>query len=251
VWSRCIAAIGFKPVPAQALGAKKMLKLTAFMLAASLWANFAWAAAGDAYVYRVLNGYNSEVRGTINYRVERSQLDLIEVAVTTAAAPGYPGLDSSRTEIYATNGNWLRHALASHDQMRDFEFTRPLPVYVPPADAGSSWSARVDALEPVSGRRNSVRVDGKIAGNERITVPAGTFDTIKIVRRTYVGDWDGFLRETQIEDTDWYAPALGRPVKSDSKSSWQDLSRCTRGGCPWFRGDWNIVELAEFNAAKR
>jgi len=23
-----------------------------------------------------------------------------------------------------------------------------------------------------------------------------------------------------------------------------------RGGCPWFRGDWNIVELAEISAAK-
>jgi hypothetical protein len=66
-----------------------------------------------------------------------------------------------------------------------------------------------------------------------------------------VGDWDGFLRETRIEETDWYAPALGRPVKTDTKSSWQDTSRCARGTCPWFRGDWSIYELGEISAVKR
>jgi len=169
------------------------------------------------------------------------------VAVTTDT----PSAGSPRTEVYASNGNWLRRALASHDQLREFEFARPLPVYVPPAGADGAWSARVDAVEPATGRRNSVRVDGEMRGNERITVPAGTFDTVKITRNTYVGDWETFMRETKIEETEWYAPALGRAVKSDSKSSWQDYSRCTRGGCPWFRGDWNIVELMEVNTATR
>jgi hypothetical protein len=223
-----------------------MLKIAALIIAASLCASSAFAAAGDAYVYRISNGYNNEVRGKINYRVEKADSDRIEVAVTTDT----PSAGSARTEIYTKNGNWLRHPLASHDQLREFDFAKPLPVYVPPANEGNSWSVRVDAVEPGSGRRNSVRVDGEVVGNERITVPAGTFDTIKIVRRTYVGDWDTFMRETYIENTDWYAPALGRPVRIDSKSSWQDLSRCMRGGCPWFRGDWNIVELAEISAAK-
>ena len=223
-----------------------MLKLSALIVAACLAADVAAAAAGDAYVYRVSNGYNSEVRGKISYRIEKSTADRIEVAVTTDP----PSAGSARTEIYTGNGNWLRHPLASHDQLRDFEFTAPLPVYVPPADAGGSWSTRIDAIDPATGRRHSVRIDAKVLGNERVTVPAGTFDTIKILRRTYVGDWDGFLLETRIEDTDWYAPVLGRPVRTESKSTWQDNSRCTRGGCPWFRGDWNILELAEITAPR-
>jgi hypothetical protein len=223
------------------------MKIFNLAIALCLCINIAWAADGDTYVYRISNGYNNEVRGKINYRVEKADADRVEVAVTTDT----PSAGNAGTEIYTKDGNWLRHPLASHDQLRDFEFAKPLPVYVPPVGADGSWSARVDAVEPATGRRNSVRVDGEVRGNERITVPAGTFDTVKITRNTYVGDWETFMRETKIEETEWYAPALGRAVKSDSKSTWQDYSRCTRGGCPWFRGDWNIVELVEISAAKR
>jgi hypothetical protein len=216
------------------------------LFAASHFAGLAMAAPGDAYTYRVINGYNSEVRGQVQYRVQASPADRIEVAVTTDT----PSAGSARTEIYTANGNWLRRPLASHDRLRDFEFATPLPVYAPPSPSEGAWSTRVNAIDPATGRRNSVRVDARVVGNERITVPAGTFDTIRIERRTFVGDWEGFLRETRIEETDWYAPALGRPVRSDSKSSWQDESRCNRGGCPWFRGDWNITELAEISVAK-
>jgi hypothetical protein len=223
-----------------------MSKVLCLIGAAFLFADIASAAAGDAYVYRVVNGYNNELRGTVQYRVEKAEADRVEVAVTTDT----PSAGSARTEIYSGNGNWLRHPLASHDRLLDFEFSAALPVYIPGDRADNSWSTRVNAVDPATGRRNSVRVDGRVIGNERITVAAGTFDTVKIQRRTYVGDWDGFLRETQIVETDWYAPSLSRPVRSDSKSTWQDNSRCTRGGCPWFRGDWNVTELAEIATAK-
>ncbi len=226
-----------------------MLKVSASIFACSLLATLATsapAATGDAYVYRISNGYNNELRGKISYRVDKTEADRIEVAVTTDT----PSAGVARTEVYTKNGNWLRHPLASHDQLRDFEFTTALPVYAPPGDATGSWSVRVNALDPATGKHNSVRVDGEVLGSERITVPAGTFDTIKIMRRTYAGDGDGFRLETNIVEIDWYAPALGRPVKSESKSSWLDTSRCTRGGCPTFRGDWNILELAEISSAK-
>ena len=227
-----------------------MLKIYAPIVAALFAAGVAagaLAATGDTFVYRISNGYNSEIRGKISYRVEKVDADRVEVAVTTDT----PAAGVARTEVYTKEGNWLRHALVNHDQLREYEFPKALQVYAPPGETGGSWSARIDAVDPATGKRSSVRVDGEVVGSERITVPAGTFDTIKIKRRVYAGDWDGFLRETNIVEIDWYAPALGRPVKSESNSSWQDRSRCTRGGCPWFRGDWNIFELAETNAVRQ
>ena len=226
-----------------------MNKLSALVLAAGLAAPVASgapAATGDTYVYRISNGYNGEARGKISYRVEKVEADRVEVAVTTDT----PSAGVARTEVYTKDGNWLRHPLVNHDQLREYEFPQALQVYAPPGDTAGSWSARVDAIDRVTGRRASVRVDGEVLGSERITVPAGAFDTIKIRRRTYAGDWDGFMRETRTVEIDWYAPALGRAVKSDSKSEWQDASRCGRGGCPWFRSDWNIFELAESGAAR-
>ena len=106
------------------------------------------------------------------------------------------------------------------------------------------------ATNPATGQRNSVRVDGEVLGSERISTPAGAYDTIKVKRRVYAGDFESFRRETNIVETDWYAPALGRVVKSDSKSSWIDVARCTRSNDCDFRGDWNIFELAEIRSQK-
>ena len=55
--------------------------------------------------------------------------------------------------------------------------------------------------------------------------PDGTFDAIKVKRYVYAGDWDGFRQPTAITEIDWYAPALGRPVKSESKSEYIDTGR--------------------------
>ncbi len=202
--------------------------------------------AGDTYVYRVLNGYNSEVRGQIQYRVDKIEADRVAVAVTTDT----PSLGTARTEIYTKDGNWLRRPLVNHDQLREYEFATAYPAYVFPLDVGKSWSTRVDAVDPASGRRNSVRVDGEVMGSERISTPAGAFDTIKVKRRVYAGDWDGFRRETNITEIDWYALALGRPVRTESNSGYLDLSRCGRGVCRPIRGDWNVTELVEAKTAK-
>jgi len=227
-----------------------MLKMR-FYLAALVAAMVAAPAAaapavGDTYVYRVLNGYNNELRGTLSYRVDKVEASRVVISVATDT----PALGTARTEIYTNDGNWLRHALVNHDQLVDYEFTPAYPAYMYPLEPGKSWSVRVSAVDPASGRRNSVRVDGEVLGSERVTTPAGTFDTIKIRRDVYAGDWDSFLRETHTTETDWYAPALGRPVRMESKSEWQDLSRCTKGGCPWFHSDWNVSELAEARPTK-
>jgi hypothetical protein len=217
--------------------------------AAALGAPAATAApsAGDTYVYRVSNGYNSEVVGQVRYRVDSLDGDRVTMSVT----PEVPSLGTPRTEVYTADGNWLRHPLTNHDQPVEYEFSQAFPAYQFPLAPGKSWSVRVGATNPATGRRNSVRIDGEVLGTERILVPAGEFDTIKVRRRVYAGDWDFFLRETSILETDWYAPALGRAVRSESKSEWQDMSRCGRGGPPClFRGDWNVLELAEASAAK-
>jgi hypothetical protein len=203
-------------------------------------------ATGDVYVYRISNGYNNELRGHISYRVEAVEAGRVTVAVT----PDHPSLGPARSETYAADGNWLRHPVTNHDRPVDYEFSPAFPAYDFPLDAGKSWSARVNAIEPATGRRASVRVDGAVVGSERISAPAGTFDTIKLKRYVYAGDWDGFLQPTTITEIEWYAPALGRAVKSESKSDYINLGSSRSKGGQWTRGEWLVMELAEFNVAK-
>lgn len=202
--------------------------------------------AGEIYVYRASNGYNNIVLGKIQYRVDKVDAGRVAVSVTTDV----PALGGARSEIYDRDGNWLRHALTNRDQPVDYEFAQPYAAYALPLDAGKSWSVRVNATNPATGQRASVRIDGDVVGNERITVPAGSFDTIKIKRRVYAGNWGAFTFETNIEETEWYAPALGRAVRSESKSEYFDGSRSrggSFGGGAIIMGDWNVFELVSIS----
>lgn len=203
-------------------------------------------AVGNSWAYRVSNGYNNEVRGQIRYQVEQVEAGRTVVSVT----PEAPYLGQAYTAVYTKDGNWLRHPVTNHDQPVQYEFAQAYPAYVFPLAPDQSWSVRVNAINPATGMKSSVRVDGTVLGAERIRVPAGEFDTIRVRRLVYAGDWDYVRRETHIDETDWYAPALGRAVRTESKSQWLDLSYCGKGGCTWVRGDWNVLELTAASTAK-
>jgi hypothetical protein len=53
--------------------------------------------------------------------------------------------------------------------------------------------------------------------------------------------------ETNITETDWYAPALGRAVRTESNSGYLHPTRCGLGTCEPIRGDWNVFELVIHN----
>ena len=95
-----------------------------------------------------------------------------------------------------------------------------------------------------------MRVYGEVAGGERISTPAGTFDTIKIVRTVYAGDAEIFVSQTVTTEWEWFAPALGRAVRIERRSRWVDAGRTTRGaGGGWVRGDWSVRELVAYTPA--
>jgi hypothetical protein len=194
---------------------------------------------GETYIYRLVNGYNKESVGELRYQVDRVEADRYSVSVT----PDSTAAGVMRTEVYTKDGNWLQHPLASHGQRVEHVFASTYPAYAFPLEAGKSWSVRVNATVPGTSRVRRVRVDGTVMGNERIRVPAGEFDTIKVRRLVYPDDAQGFLLETKIVEFDWYAPALGRSVRSETRSSHVDTSQCGfRGPCE-IRGDWDVLEL--------
>ncbi len=216
------------------------------LMLSAIGAAAAAPAAGDSWAYRVINRYNGEVRGNVQYRVDKIDADRIAIAVTSDTVT----LGLPRIEVQSADGKWLKHALINHDQPVDYEFAQPYPAYDFPLAAGKSWSSRVNAVNAATGRRASVRVDGEVIGSERVTVPAGAFDTFKIKRRIYAGDFEGQRSETNITETEWYAPALGRAVRLERSSGYMDQARCSdeMSACTQVRGDWNVFELVNAGA---
>jgi hypothetical protein len=203
-------------------------------------------AVGDTYVYRVINQYNKEPRGELRFRTVTAGESGSTVEVT-----GSPGSGAASTHVHTRDGNWLRHPLESRGQLVDYTFATPYPAYAFPLDVGKSWSVKVKASAADGGRARTVRVDGKVLRSERVRVPAGEFDTVVIQRTAYAGDADQAYTETRTNETEWYAPALGRAVRVEKISEWRDIGMCGRGVRCEMRGDWDLVELIEARAAKR
>ncbi len=207
-------------------------------------AHAAQAATGDTYIYRVINGYNSEPRGQVSYRVDSADAGRVVMSVTTERS----GAKLASTEITTPVGNWLRHPVVSRDRAVDYEFAQAYPAYELPLDTGKQWSGRVNAVIPSTGKVTSVRVDATVVGAERIRVPAGEFDTIKISRTIYAGDGEYRFGETAISEVEWFAPALGRSVRIASSSGYLDLARGHLNR--YVRGDWDIYELVSAPAPR-
>jgi hypothetical protein len=229
---------------------RRLLVLTAACIsgfAAGTIVPAALAAApgvGDVYVYRLFSGYTKESHGQWRYRVDRLEAGNLNFSVTPETA----GAGSARTEIYTSEGNGLRRLVESRGGQVEYEFAAPFPAYVFPLEPGKTWSLRVPARAANEQRERSVRVDGKVLGTERIRVPAGEFDTVKIRRLVWPGDGDDWYSETEIVEHEWYAPALGRPVRIETTSTYFDWRRSRVFMWAW--GDWSVLELVEARKAK-
>lgn len=87
--------------------------------------------------------------------------------------------------------------------------------YAFPLEAGKEWSSDATGDNPVVGKHWRYRFKGKALGWEKVTVPAGEFDALKIVVTAYyqgeeVGSNGG---SGQSNETVWYAPAVNNFVK--------------------------------------
>lgn len=190
--------------------------------------------AGDNWVYAFHDGYTKISKGTLEYRVSAAQGDTVTVEVR------HNGRES--VELYTRDWNWRERPMTN---LQNFRYEPAYPALPFPLEAGKSWQAHVKATDPVTGRVNRVRIDGRVLGWERVRVPAGEFDALKVRRLVYAGNHDYFRSQEYIAEFDWYAPQRGVVVKHVSSSGYQDTTRgCDRDpGCNWVNNDWNVIEL--------
>lgn len=111
----------------------------------------------------------------------------------------------------------MNHYFFSEEPYRAFDF----PLFV-----DKSWTQKW--VFKVNGWTYNDEVSGKVEAYEKITTPAGTFDTFRInLTRTYLGTLTG--RPTQsgvLKDTFWYSPQVKNFVKrSYVDGGWSHITR--------------------------
>ncbi|MBM3356358.1 MAG: hypothetical protein FJY54_01330 [Betaproteobacteria bacterium] len=194
---------------------------------------------GDESRYSLHDGYTKLPRGTLEYQVTAIKGDTVTVHVQ------HDGRAS--TELYTRDWNWRERPMTNLQSLR---YQPAYPALPFPLAAGKTWRAYVNATDPATGEVNQVRIDGRVLGWDRVKVPAGEFDALKVERLVFAGNHDYFRSQEYITEVDWYAPRLGWIVKHSSTSGFIDQRSCGNRGCPWIRNDWNVLELVSHHAGK-
>ena len=208
-------------------------------------------APGDTWTWHVRDGYTGLDRGTEEYRVTAASPGRIDVAVVTG--PG--GIETAH--VYDRNWNWLKRPATN---LQTFDYQPAYEAFPFPLSPGKTWKERLVATDPTDGRRFPVRIDGTVEGWERIRVPAGEFDTIRVSRSVYFDYWEYTLRGgNDMIETEWYAPSVRQVVRRETMGWYLSYV----GSAPAFRfidgdttdggdirrvpDDWLIYELVKYS----
>ncbi|MBA2350572.1 MAG: DUF3108 domain-containing protein [Pseudomonadota bacterium] len=155
----------------------------------------------------------------------------------------YNGLEAG--QLRSTEG-W---GLLGDTLINRVEYAYPEPAYSFPLQAGRNWT--MNTTVTADKRTFPATVRGQALGWERIKVPAGEFDTLKIRRQVYLEDDEWWRSGTEVYEIEWYAPELRQIVRRETRSEYRDVAR---GRDPFggnvIKGDWNIVELMSYRTGK-
>lgn len=203
---------------------------------------------GDVWTYRENDDYTGIDRGV--FRLEVTAVTASGIG-TRLTLPGGSVVDETYDPQWAwvavsnRNWDWLSR-LAPGSAIVQFE--PPFESTPFPLQAGRSWSDNLVAINPATQARTPIQVSSRARCWEKITVPAGSFDVMRIERTAYVQDLAWNKSQTTLRMVEWYVPAVNRAVMTWHDSYYYDYQQSPRNAL--IRGDRLRWQLLEYKAAK-
>jgi hypothetical protein len=207
-------------------------------------------SAGDSWTYRVRDGFTGLPREDQHHQVTRVGGGRVEVAAPVERGDGM--------QVYDSEWNWLRRPAT---YLQTFEYSPAYQAFAFPLSPGKTWRAAATATDPRNGRRFPVRIEGTVLGWERVKVPAGEFDALKVYRIVYLDYFEPMVRgQSIIQEYEWYAPSVNWAVKREASAMYFSYlgsapgnpgfvpvrDRSDGGSAKYVRDDWLVYELAKF-----
>jgi hypothetical protein len=257
------------------------MTLREFLLLLAVPASCAAAAppaptVGESWTFEAHDGYQSSKRQNSLYRVDVTAVTGSKIATrVTSLGDGLVTSEcfdrnwnpvsadwmSSHSNLFyfdfpnvpdrlLPGVHWEREKLSNQPLValpgiHPYAFSPPYPELPAQLEPGVSWSGETVAKNDVTGRSMRIKVTGKVAGHERVRVPAGEFDTLRIDRVTYLDDENDSHSPTRVTESEWYAPAVGRSIKYSTKSEYYEKVDKDGPQKP-VPGEWTIYELVAY-----
>jgi hypothetical protein len=158
---------------------------------------------GDAWVYERVDRYNNTVVSHLSHEITSVVADVVKMRVKSTR-----GLDVEST--YTQELNFVSNA-------NGFSTSPPFKVFAFPLNAGSEWNSRFTRTQPNFSFSGSLKV--KVVGFEKVTTPAGIFDTWVLEYHSHSD------RGATAHERYWYAPAVKRVVQRDYEDKFANGQR--------------------------
>ena len=119
----------------------------------------------------------------------------------------------TRTLVFSPSWNLIR---SREPDGRGYDYTPPLKYFDFPLYPGKKWESEIQE-SPAGGQPlRTHHLSAIVEGWEDVTVPAGTFRSLKVVLRVKATEGAIVMRDS--EDVSWYAPNAKRSVKTAESS---------------------------------
>jgi len=156
---------------------------------------------GDRWRYLLVNLYNRGPIGEVTVTVTATSP---EIRLSVDSGGGTPPLEERWAQPWAV----IRDT--GYDQPLTFE--TPMPVVPAGARTGQSMRSSTRYRGDIGDSRYAWNQQLRVIGWERVQVPAGAFDALRIERMIGFQHPDPFRYDPWRTDVAWYAPQVGRWV---------------------------------------
>lgn len=160
-------------------------------------------SVGDCYTFEVENASDSKLNYTLTRRVTAIERNRITVETHNDK------YIRKRNTFYDLDLGYLGSESADKDPV---SFSPALKYFDFPLTVGKKWTASSVETTRKTGRKRHFTLRGAIEGWEKINVPAGEFEALKIIIKTEIKDGNNVSSGTDIS---WYVPQLHRSVQTE------------------------------------
>ncbi len=175
---------------------------------------------GQSWTYRKLNHFNGQTLAVV-----RESVASVSAAGTVVQRQEEGGMPLP-PEQHGAWGQLLR------DPAWDYplNLVQAVPVWPTSLAVGQQQVAHTQYLEDGGSYRHWVQVYTAVKGWERVTLPLGTFDTVRVERLLRLSHHDATRTDTLRRDVLWLAPEVGRWVARDTSGRYRIPDGDGRGG---------------------
>ena len=195
---------------------------------------------GDRWVYNVKSGIGLK---TSSYQETREVVSVSgkggKVKITGKTADGK---DFTRVEDYSGPGV-IRSGALCFDEV--YRFPTPLARVSFPVAPGQRSSKWVDVIAEPGGAKGQINYFFRTRSWEKLNMPAGAFDAIRVDVLMMLDDATPFRNSTNCNFTYWYSPAARNTVRERRTAQYTQLDQQAE-----YRVLDEFYELASFTPGK-